>query len=121
MIIAGIQDGHIALILRGLAADSAARISVERFESTAPFYTCAGFFLGLNGHIRVYVKSHPGWEREDLRKIVQQFVEMEIAAHPNLAGPPIAELEIDKGGRVHWIADGRAIESRLTRHDWPQK
>jgi len=91
---------------QGFGADSAGRISVERFESTAPSYTRTGLFLGLNGHIRAYLKAHPDWEREGFTQLVQQFVEMEITAHANLAGPPISELEIDKDGKVHWLAKG---------------
>ena len=36
VIFAGIQNGQIALIVRGLVVNSAGRISVERSESTAP-------------------------------------------------------------------------------------
>ena len=93
-------------------ADSSGRVSAEQFESTAPPYTGTGFFLGLNGHIRAYVKSHPDWENEDFTKIACQFVEMEIAAHPNLAGPPISELEIDNEGKVLWLAQGECAPSQ---------
>ena len=112
VVFAGTLNGHLGLIVRGLVADSSGRISVERFESTAPWYTRTGFFLGLNGHIRAYVKSHPGCEEEDLTKTAYQFVEMEIAAHPNLAGPPISELEIDNEGRVHWLTQGACASSQ---------
>ena len=105
-IFAGTLNGHISLIVRGLVADSAGRISVERFESFAPFYSRTGFFLGLNGHIRAYVKSHPDWQNDGLTKAAHQFVEMEIAAHPNFAGPPISELEINNERRVDWLARG---------------
>jgi hypothetical protein len=54
VVFAGIQDGHIALFVRGFVADSVGNISFERLESTAPWYTRTGFFLGLNGHIRSY-------------------------------------------------------------------
>ena len=86
-------------------------ISVERFESVAPSYARAGYFLGLNGHIRAHVKSHPDWSKEDYVKLAHQFVEMEIEAHPDLAGPPISELEIDENGDVHWLDKG-ACDSR---------
>ena len=85
VVFAGVQDGHIALFVRGLVADSVGNISVEQFESTAPSYGRAGFFLGLNGHIRAYVKAHPDWGKEDYAKVAHQFVEMEIEAHPDLA------------------------------------
>lgn len=109
LIFAGIQGGHVALIVRGLVADSAGNISVERFEGTAPSYTRTGFFLGLNGHIRAYVKAHPDWEKEDYAKVAYQFVEMEIEAHPDLASQPISEVEIDKEGHLHWLAKGVCV------------
>jgi hypothetical protein len=111
VVFAGIQDGHLALIVRGLVADSAGKVSVERFESIAPSCARAGYFLGLNGHIRAHVKSHPDWAKEDTVKLAHQFVAMEMEAHPDLAGPPISELQIDKNGHVHWLDKG-ACESR---------
>lgn len=105
-VFAGVQDGHVALIVRGLVADSNGKIRIERFESTAPSYTRTAYFLGLNGHIRAYVKSHPDWAKEDYAKLGHRFVEMEIEAHPDLAGPPISEVEIDESGHVHWLDDG---------------
>ena len=106
VIFAGIQNGQIALIVRGLVVNSAGRISVERPESTAPSYARVGYFLGLNGHIRAHVESHPDWAKGDYVKLAYRFVEMEVEAHPDLAGPPISELEIDKEGHVHWLDKG---------------
>ena len=103
---AGIHGGHIALIVRGLVADSTGKISVERHESTAPTYARIGYFLGLNGHIRAYVKAHPNWVSEGYVRQARRFVEMEIETHPDLVGPPISELEIDEGGQVHWLDKG---------------
>jgi hypothetical protein len=119
VIFAGIQDGHVALIVRGLVADSAGRISVERSQSTAPSYARVGYFLGLNGHIRAHVKSHPDWAKGDYVKLAHQFVEMEMEAHPDLAGPPISELQIDKDGHIHWLDKGAcdSSESDGTTHD----
>jgi hypothetical protein len=106
VIFAGIQNGQIALIVRGLMVNSAGRVSVERSESTAPSYSRVGYFLGLNGHIRAHVKSHPDWAKGDYVKLAHRFVEMEVEAHPDLAGPPISELEIDREGHVHWLDKG---------------
>lgn len=106
VVFAGIQDGRVALIVRGLVADSNGKIGVERFESIAPSYARAGYFLGLNGHIRAHLKSHPDWAKEDYVKLAHRFVEMEVEAHPDLAGPPISELQIDKDGHVHWVEKG---------------
>jgi hypothetical protein len=106
VIFAGILNGQIALIVRGLVVNSAGKISAERSESTAPSYARVGYFLGLNGHIRAHVKSHPDWAKADYVKLAHRFVEMEVEAHPDLAGPPISELEIDKEGHVHWLDKG---------------
>jgi len=106
VVFAGIQNGRVALMVRGLEADLAGRIRVERYESIAPSYPRTGYFLGLNGHIRAYVRAHPDWVRGDYAAAAHRFVEMEIAAHPDLAGPPISELEIDQYGHVHWLDKG---------------
>jgi hypothetical protein len=106
VVFAGIQDGHVALIVRGLVADAAGKVRVERFESTTPSYARAGYFLGLNGHIRAHIKSHPDWTKEDYLKLAHRFVEMEVEAHPDLAGLPISELQIDKNGHVQWLEKG---------------
>lgn len=86
---------------------------MERSESTAPSYARVGYFLGLNGHIRAHVKSHPDWVKEDYVKLAHQFVEMEMEAHPDLAGPPISELQIDKDGHVHWLDKGACDSGEL--------
>jgi hypothetical protein len=106
VIFAGIQDGEIGLIVRGLIADYAGKIRVERLESTAPSFGKIGYFVGLNGHIRSYIKSHPEWIKEDYARLAPRFVELEIAAHPDLAGLPVSSLQIDNKGNVVWLAKG---------------
>ena len=106
VVFAGIQDGEIGLIVRGLVADSAGKIKVERFESTAPHFARIGYFMGLNGHIRSYIKSHPEWAKEDYAKLAPRFVELEIEAHPDIAGLPVSALQINNKGDVVWLAKG---------------
>lgn len=106
VVFAGIQDGEIGLIVRGLVADSAGKIKVERFESTAPHFGRIGYFMGLNGHIRSYIKSHPEWAKEDYAKLAPRFVELEIEAHPDIAGLPVSALQINNKGDVVWLAKG---------------
>jgi hypothetical protein len=106
VIFAGIQDGEPGLIVRGLVADSNGKIRVERFESTAPSYGRMGYFIGLNGHIRSYLKSHPDWAKNDYAKLAPRFVELEIEAHPDLAGLPVSALQIDNKGEIVWLAKG---------------
>jgi hypothetical protein len=106
VIFAGIQGGELGLIVRGLVADSNGKIRVERFDSMTPSYARMGYFLGLNGHIRSYIKAHPDWTKEDYAELAPRFVELEIAAHPDLAGLPVSALQIDKKGTVVWLAKG---------------
>jgi hypothetical protein len=106
VVFAGIQDGEIGLIVRGLVADSAGKIRVERLESTAPHFGRIGYFMGLNGHIRSYIKSHPEWAKEDYAKLAPRFVELEIEAHPDIAGLPVSALQINNKGEVVWLAKG---------------
>lgn len=106
VVFAGLQDGEIGLIVRGLVADTNGIIRLERFESTAPSYKRIGYFVGLNGHIRSYIQSHPDWTKEDYAKVAPKFVELEIEAHPDLAGLPVSALQIDNRGDVVWLAKG---------------
>jgi hypothetical protein len=106
VIFAGIQSGELGLIVRGLVADSKGKIRVERFESTTPLYARMGYFIGLNGHIRSYLKAHPDWAKEDYAKLAPRFVELEIEAHPDLAGLPVSSLQVDNKGTVVWLAKG---------------
>ena len=106
VIFAGLEKGRLALIVRGLVADATGKVSLERSESTAPSYARVGYFLGLNGHIRAHLKSHPDWAKGDYVQLARRFVEIEVEAHPDLAGPPISELEIDEEGHVHWLDKG---------------
>jgi hypothetical protein len=106
VIFAGIQDGEVGLIVRGLIADYSGKIRIERFASTAPSFGRIGYFIGLNGHIRSYMKSHPEWANEDYAELAPRFVELEIEAHPDLAGLPVSALQIDNKGDVVWLAKG---------------
>ena len=100
MIFAGIQDGELGLIVRGLVADSNGKTRVERFESTARSYARIGYFMGLNGHVRSYIKSHPDWANDDYAKLARRFVELDIEAHPDLAGLPVSAPQIDNRGDI---------------------
>jgi hypothetical protein len=106
VVFAGIQDGEPGLIVRGLETDATGKIRIERFESTAPSYARIGYFIGLNGHIRAYIKAHPEWGKEDYTKLAPRFVQLEIEAHPDLAGLPVSALQIDNKGDVVWLDKG---------------
>jgi hypothetical protein len=106
VIFAGLQGNHLALFVRGLVSDTHGRVSPERYESTDTAKSSIGYFAGLNRHIREHVSSHGQWERLGYPAAARQFVEMEISANPDLAGPPISELEMDARGTVQWISRG---------------
>ncbi len=106
VIFAGLQGNHLALFVRGLVSDANGRVIPERYESTDTAKSPIGYFAGLNRHIREHVSSHGQWERLGYPAAARQFVEMEIRENPDLAGPPISELEIDSRGTVRWISRG---------------
>jgi len=106
VIFAGLQGNHLALLVRGLVSDINGRVTTERYESADAAKSSIGYFVGLNRHIREHVSSHGQWERLGYPAAARQFVEMEIRANPDLAGPPISELEIDSRGTLHWISRG---------------
>jgi hypothetical protein len=106
VIFAGLQGSHLALFVRGLVSDTKGRVTTERYESTDAAKSSIGYFAGLNRHIREHVSSHGQWERLGYPVAARQFVEMEIKANPDLAGPPISELEIDSRGTVRWLSRG---------------
>jgi hypothetical protein len=106
VIFAGLLKGHVTLLVRGFVSDPRGRITTERYESSDRPNSSIGYFVGLNGRIREGAKPFGQWERLGYAEAARRFVEMEISANPDLAGPPISELEIDERGTVHWIARG---------------
>ena len=106
VIFAGLQEGHLTLFVRGLVSDSKGRVTTERYESADIANSSIGYFAGLNRRIQEHVDSRKQWESLGYPAVARQFVEMEIEANPDLAGPPISELEIDDRGTVHWISRG---------------
>jgi hypothetical protein len=111
VIFAGVLKGQVTLFVRGFVSDPQGKITTERYESSDTPNSSIGYFVGLNRHIREYVKPFSQWERLGYAEAARRFVEMEISANPDLAGPPISEVEIDDHGTVHWISRG-ACDSR---------
>lgn len=105
VIFAGLQKGHLALFVRGFVADSTGRVTTESYESLDSTSSPIGYFSGLNDHNKAYVQSQDGW-KTNYASAARKFVEMEIQAHPELAGPPISEIVIDGGGKVKWLSQG---------------
>lgn len=110
VIFAGVQDGKVALVVRGFIADSQALVIVERYDNVGPENSGLGYFLGLNKQIRAYVSSHTNWKKIGYPKAARRFVQMEIQAHPDLASPPISEVEIDGKGSVKWLSLGACVK-----------
>lgn len=106
VVFSGIQDGKLGLIVRGLVASSDGKIRVERFESTAPSYPRIGYFVGLNDHIRAYLKAHPDWVKVDYTQLAPRLVELEVQAHPDLAGLPVSVIQVEESGLAIWVAYG---------------
>lgn len=108
-VFAGVQEGHVVLFVRGFVADSTGKVTSELYDDMDTVNSQIGYFLGLNDHIKEYVTQHKTWERMGYRRAARKFVQMEIQAHPDLARPPIAEVEIDAQGKVHWVTRGPCV------------
>jgi hypothetical protein len=106
VIFAGLVSGHLTLLVRGFVPAPDGSITTERYESSDTPESSIGYVAGLSHHVREEVQSHGQWERLGYREAARRFVEMEINANPDLAGPPISEVEIDDRGTVRWISKG---------------
>lgn len=62
--------------------------------------------IGMRDHILHYQSLHPDWTNMDAVSVARMFVQLEIAAHPELVGPPVAILEIKRDGSSNWIDRG---------------
>lgn len=109
VVFAGVQEGHVVLFVRGFVADSTGKVTSELYDDMDTVNPQIGYFLGLNDHIKKYVSLHKTWERIGYRRAARKFVQMEIQAHPDLARPPITEIEIDAQDKVHWITRGACV------------
>jgi hypothetical protein len=110
VIFAGVQNGQVALVVRGFIADSEARVTVERYDNVGPENPGIGYFIGLNQRIRTYIGLNPDWTKMGYSKAARRFVQMEIEAHPDLAGPPISEVEIESTGKLKWLSLGACVK-----------
>jgi hypothetical protein len=111
VIFAGLLRGRLTLLVRGFVSDPNGRVTTERYESSDVPNSSIGYIAGLNHQIREQLKPHSQWGQLGYAEVARRFVQIEIDANPDLAGPPISELEIDDRGTVHWISRG-ACETR---------
>ena len=106
VVFAGLEEGHLALFVRGFVADATGKVAAERYDNVDTVDSAIGYFLGLNDHIKEHMRTHNTWEKMGYRRAAYKFVQMEVEAHPDAAGSPIAEVEIDVRGRVRWVSRG---------------
>ncbi len=91
---AGIEKRRLSLFVRGfqIRPDGALRVAAGEISDTPKSHR--GLFAGFTEAIAKYVSVHKNWETTPLT--AKKFVQMEIAANPDLAGAPISILEIDQ-------------------------
>jgi hypothetical protein len=112
VVLAGIQDGQVALVVEAFTAVSEARGRSSAAITWGRTTPGLGYSLGLNKQIRAYVGSHPSWAEVGYPKAARRFVQLEIHAHPDRASPPLAEVEIDSKWRVKWLSLGACGKPR---------
>jgi hypothetical protein len=78
-VFAGMVNGRLSLLVRSLVSDENGKITAEKRESSDIKDSPLGYFIGLNRHIREYVKPSSDWERLGHRQAARRFVEMKSA------------------------------------------
>lgn len=106
VLFAGASNGHLAILVREFSLDQTGKVVVTSYGTTDRDTSRIGYFLGVNQHIRAYIRSNPQWELAGAAASARELVELEIAAHPDLAGPPVSVIQIGRDGHVHWLDKG---------------
>jgi len=62
--------------------------------------------IGTYDNFLEYLRTNPGWQKEDPVKRIMKALEIETAAHPESVGPPFAVVRITKENGVQWVSTG---------------
>ena len=102
------SQSNISNGLRRLTADGGRNMSFDRQTRSivAGGSEMEMLAIGLRDHILRYQSQHPDWITMDPIAAARMFVQMEIAAHPAIVGPPVSILQIQKDGSHTWIEKG---------------
>ncbi|HEX3820465.1 MAG TPA: hypothetical protein VHW45_09040 [Candidatus Sulfotelmatobacter sp.] len=103
VLFAGQQEQRPAVFTRGTILED----GVLKPEAISVPSDRIDVFAGVNGHIRSYVRSHPGWEEEGAVNAALRLINLEAAAHPDLVGLPISIGTVESNGKFHWIERGK--------------
>jgi hypothetical protein len=103
VLFAGQQEQRPAVFTRGAILED----GVLKPEAISVPSERIHVFAGVNGHIKTYLRSHPGWENEGDVTAALRLISLEAAAHPDLVGLPISIGTVDSSGAFHWIERGK--------------
>jgi len=112
VLFAGIDKRHLSVFVRGfrIQRDGAVQVVADEISDTPKSHR--GLLAGVTEAIAKYVSVHKNWEEMGTPLAAKTFVEMEIAANPDMVGAPISILEIDQSilrpGQfaTRWIESG---------------
>jgi len=105
VVFAGPEAGSPSIFARGYKLDGEGGLTPVSMDVTEA-NNGAGFFGGAAGEIAAYLKAHPKWQDMDKVAAARKFVQLEIAAHPEWVGPPVAILTINRLDQQKWASPG---------------
>jgi hypothetical protein len=103
-VFAGTEHGKPVAYARGFKIQSDG--SIKAVSNDIDGKKASGFFAGFNQQIAAYLKANKKWSHMDTVVAARKFVDLEIAAHPDGVGPPIAILTVNHAGKQKWINSG---------------
>jgi hypothetical protein len=111
VVFAAFEDGApVFAVSSFIVRDEGGRISASAVRQVCPGAACpsgnGGAVMGVDpDSAKKRLEDAAFWKGLDEVAGVRKLVEFEIAKHPDVVGPPISILTIDKNGR-HWKAKG---------------
>jgi hypothetical protein len=104
VVFAGTEHGKAVAYARGFKIQSDG--SITTVSNDIDGKKASGFFAGFNEQIAAYLKANKNWYHLDTVTAAKKFVDLEIAAHPDGVGPPVAILTVNRAGKQKWIDSG---------------
>lgn len=74
-------------------------------EKPTYFGAMQSLVVGTHDAVKVYQKSHSGWDKLPPAAIIETFLGIEAKEEPDSVGPPFSVVRIDSSG-AHWICPG---------------
>ncbi|HEY6008685.1 MAG TPA: hypothetical protein VIU40_10220 [Geobacteraceae bacterium] len=113
VVLAGMENGVPLLVFRGfvLREEKDGALALDIIRHACPQECQDVFFsliLGEDAAIDAYLAKNPGFWMGGFAEGVRRLIEVEIAARPDVVGPPVTLLRITGDG-ARWLKEGAAL------------